>query len=113
MDGIIQKRIGKVVYTIKSKKFTCKRHINQIRPRYGEESEKSEEEIPMEVLCDAFNMTLPNSVFEPVSHGPALRTEKRKLSSPKKDLIVTTKRRSTRERKPVERFSPDPKRRRH
>lgn len=110
MDGIIQKRIGKVIYTIKSKKFTCKRHINQIRPRYGEESEKSEEEIPMEVLCDAFNMTLPNSVYEPVSQ---YRAEKRKLSSPKKDLIVTTKRRSTRERKPVERFSPDPKRRRH
>ena len=52
--GIIDKRIGRVMYIIKDPKKTIKRHHNQIRKRYSEVINNRKEE-PMMVHCDFFD----------------------------------------------------------
>ena len=87
-DGVIEKRIGNVLYMVKCKKWEHKRHVNQIRPRYTEEVT---EEVPMEVLYDMFDVPAP-----PVQAAPEFKPR-------------TSKRKRTR----VVPFSPDPKRKRY
>ena len=84
-DGIITQRVGKMLYMVKSKKLMHKRHLNQLR-RFTEEISKDNEE-PMEVLYDLFDIPIP----------PLPET-------------VVQKRTSKRKRNRVERLSPDPKR---
>ena len=60
-DGIVTRRIGRVIYINQGSKFVCKRHINQLRPRYIE-TVQNNEEIPMEVLYDSFQIKLPMNV---------------------------------------------------
>ena len=105
MDGIIEKRIGNMVYTIQGPKFVCKRHINQIRPRSSES-----EEIPMETLCDTFDIPKPLCTQEQmnISPEPTIRAEQNSL--PQKNL---PRRKSSRKRKSVRRLSPEPKRKRY
>ena len=88
-DGEITKRIGNVLYMLKSKKWEHKRHVNQIRPRYTKEV--TDEEVPMEVLYDMFDVPAP-----PVQATPEFE-----------------QRTSRRKRKRVAPFSPDPKRKRY
>ena len=60
-DGIVIRRIGRVIYIIQGSKFVCKRHINQLRPRYIE-TVQNNEEIPMVVLYDSFQIKPPMNV---------------------------------------------------
>ena len=84
--GVINKRVGGMTYMLKGKEYEHQSHINHLRPRYTENIE--EEEVPMEVLYDMFNISTP--------------------------LIPITERcNSKRKRKRVEPFSPDPKRKRY
>ena len=106
MDGIIKKRIGNMVYTIQGPKFICKRHINQIRPR----SSESEEEMPMEILCDTFDIPKPLCAHEPMNVSPEPAIQAGQNSSPQETLPI---RKSTRKRKVVMRLNPDPKRKRY
>ena len=63
-DKIITKRLGRVIYTLKGRKFECKRHLNQLRPRYIKDvMQKDREEMPMEVIYDAFE--IPVSLSQP------------------------------------------------
>ena len=36
-EGIILKRIGHMLYSVKRSKFDCRRHINQLRPRHTDD----------------------------------------------------------------------------
>ena len=86
-EGVISKRVGGMLYMLKSKKYEHQRHINQLRPRYTE-NVIEEQVVPMEVLYDVFNIAAPIIT----------KIEKR-----------TFKRKEMR----VEPFSPDPKRKRY
>ena len=63
-DGIVTRRIGRVICIIQGAKFVCKRHVNQLRPRYIETVQ--DEEIPMEVLYDSFQIKPPMNVGMPI-----------------------------------------------
>ena len=56
-DGIVNKRIGTVIYIIKGKQFDHKRHVNQIRWWYIESIEQNNVVLSMEMLYDAFEIT--------------------------------------------------------
>ena len=59
-EGIIMKRIGHVLYSVRSSKFDCRRHINQLRPRHTDDYKQVEDnELTLEVLYDSFNVPLP------------------------------------------------------
>ena len=60
-DGIVTRRIGRIIYIIQGSEFVCKRHINQLRPQYIE-TVQNNEEIPMEVLYDSFQIKPPMNV---------------------------------------------------
>ena len=60
-DGSVTKRIGRVIYIIQGAKFVCKRHINQLRPRYIE-TVQNDAGIPMEVLYDPFQIKPPMNI---------------------------------------------------
>ena len=60
-DGIVTRRIGWAIYIIQGAKFVCKRHINQLRPWYIE-TVQNNEEIPMEVLYDSFQIKPPMNI---------------------------------------------------
>ena len=87
-DGVITRRIGTVMYKVRSKNWDHKRHLNQIRPRYTKDVVE-DKEVPMEVLCDTFDIPAPPS------------TE------------MCTRRTSKRKRIRVIPFSPNPKRKRY
>ena len=57
-DGVITQRVGKMLYMVKSKKLIHKRHLNQLRRRFTEEISKDNEK-PMEVLYDLFEILIP------------------------------------------------------
>ena len=53
-EGIIMKRHGHMLYSIRSSKFDCRRHINQLRPRHTDDYKQAEDnELPLEVLYDS------------------------------------------------------------
>ena len=84
-EGVIRKRVGGMMYMLKGVKYEYQRNINQLRHRYTE-NVIEEQEVPMEVLYNVFDIPAP----------PIPIFEKR-----------------TRKRKRVEPFSPDPKRKRY
>ena len=44
------KRIGHVLYSVRSSKFDCRRHINQLKPRHTDDYKQAEDnELPLEV----------------------------------------------------------------
>lgn len=88
-DGVISKRIGGIMYWVKSFKGEHKRHLNQLRSRFTEDV-REDQEIPMDILCETFDIPAP----------PIAET-------------VIPRRTSKRKRIPVEPFSPDPKRKRY
>ena len=105
-DGVIKRRIGNMVYTIQGPNFVCKRHINQIRPRIS----TNDEELPMETLCDTFDIPKPLCTQEPMNISPEPTTRVGQNTLPQG---TPPKRRSIRKRKVVRRLSPDPKRKRY
>ena len=87
-DGLITKRIGKMLYMVKGAKWEHKRHLNQLRKRFTEDLK--DKEVPMEVFYDMFD-----------------------VPTPPQPEIVAERRTSKRKRKRVERLSPDPKRKKY
>lgn len=83
---------------VKGKRCVCKRHVNQLRPRYSE-IVQHDEETPMNVLYNMFEITPPTNIPEcmDTSPTPALPIGLR-CYSPQK---------STRKRKPTVRLSPE------
>ena len=76
------KRIGHLLYSVKSSKFDCRRHINQLRPRHTDDYKQAEDnELPLEVLYDSSNVPLPITQPTPrvVSSTPGPRVP---VSSP-------------------------------
>ena len=57
-EGVISKRVGRMMYMLKGKKYEHQRHINQLRPRYTE-NVIEDQEVPMEVLFDVFDKPVP------------------------------------------------------
>ena len=56
-EGVISKRIGRMMYISKGKKYEHQRHINQLKPRYTE-NVIEDQEVPMEVLNNMFDIPL-------------------------------------------------------
>ena len=100
LEGVIKKKISTVVYIIENQAFTCKRHVNQIRPRTVHE----EVESPMETLCDTFEIPNPSSSHEEmdVSPEPAIRTEQNSMTQENVQI-----RKSSRKKKGVKRLQPN------
>ena len=92
-DGIVTRRIGRVIYIIQGSKFVCKRHINQLRPRYIE-TVQNNEEIPMEVLFDSFQIKPPMNVGMPIG----ATTKQKTTDSSKCESTWTERRISSRKR---------------
>ena len=69
-EGVIDKRIGRLMYTIKHPKWNIKRHYNQIRKRYTSDISNRKEE-PMVVMYDLFEIPIPQI-------EPERRSSKRK-----------------------------------
>ncbi len=45
---------------LKGRRFKCKRHLNQLRPRHIEDvMQKDSEELPIETIYDAFEISFP------------------------------------------------------
>ena len=93
-DGIVTRRIGRVIYIIQGSKTVCKRHINQLRPRYIE-TVQNNEEIPMEVLYDSFQIKPPMNVGMTIE----ATTKQKTTDSSKCESTRTEKRISSRKRK--------------
>ena len=84
-DGIITKRLSRVIHMLKGRRFECKRHLNQLRPRYIKDIQKDREELPMEIIYDAFKIPVPISPSELMKvsfTSPVL-----KIPAPRKLLI--------------------------
>ena len=112
-EGIIMKRIGHVLYSVRSSKFDCRRHINQLRPRYTDDYKQAEDnELPLEVLYDSFNVPLPITQPTPrvVSSTPGPRVP---VSSPIPPPQTMLRRKSTTVKRKVNRLSPRPKNKRY
>ena len=61
-DRISTKRLGRGIYMLKGRRFKCKKHLNQMRPRYIKDAMlKDREELPMEVIYDTFKIPVPIS----------------------------------------------------
>ena len=87
-DGIVTRRMGRVIYIIQGSKFVCKRHINnQLRPLYIETMQNNEE-IPMEVLYDTFQIKPCMNVRMPIE-----ATTKQKMTDSSKCESTRTERR--------------------
>ena len=72
-DGIITKRLGRGIYMLKRRRFECKRRLNQLRPRYIKDVTKNDrEELPMELIYDAFEIPVPISPLEPMELTPPM-----------------------------------------
>ncbi|XP_052823598.1 uncharacterized protein K02A2.6-like [Octopus bimaculoides] len=63
-DGVIIKRIGKMLYLVKSSKGVYKKHMNQLKKRFVESEPKRMEE-PIEWQYDTFQVLTPLQVIEP------------------------------------------------
>ena len=94
-DGIVTRTSGRVIYLSHGSKFFCKRHINQLRPRYIETIQNNEE-IPMEVLYDSFQIKPPMNVGMPIE---ATTNQKKNADSYKCEGTRTERRISSRKRK--------------
>ena len=104
-DGIVIRRIGRVIYIIQGSKFVCKRHINQLRPRYIE-TVQNNEEIPMEVLYDSFQIKPPMNVGMPIE----ATTKQKTTDSSKCESTQTERRISCWKRKRIKHLHLNPKR---
>ena len=107
------KRIGHVLYSVSSSKFDCRRHINQLRPRHTDDYKQAEDnELPLEVLYDSFNVPLPITQPTPrvVSSTPGPRVP---VSSPIPPPQTMLRRKCTRVKRKVNRLSPRPKNKRY
>ena len=62
----IEKRIGNMIYIIKSPQFTHKRHLNPIRKRQSDDADSGppEEIEVMDVIYDTFDMPIPQVAME-------------------------------------------------
>ena len=112
-EGIIMKRIGHMLYSVRSSKFDCRRHINQLRPRHTDDYKQAEDnELPLEVLYDSFNVPLPITQPTPrvVSSTPGPRVP---VSSPIPPPQTMLRRKNTRVKRKVNRLSPRPKNKRY
>ena len=72
---MITKRIGHVIYDVEGKKFQCKRHWNQWKPRHTTEVTENTEEIPMEVLYDTMKIPISVSQHSQMDVSPTSRPE--------------------------------------
>lgn len=83
--GVIQKRVGNMVYMVKGNKFTHKRHVNQIKKRSTVESEvTSQVEDELYELYDTFDLQVPQA-------EQTIRRSGRKRKAPQQ-LIMDPKR---------------------
>ena len=108
-EGIIMKRIGHVLYSVRSSKFDCSRHINHLRPQHTDDYKQAEDnELPLEVLYDSFNVPLPitQPTLRVVSPTPGPRVP---VSPPIPSPQTVLRRKSTRVKRKVNRLSPRPK----
>ena len=56
---------------LKGRRFKCKRHLNQLRPRHIKNvTQKDSEELPMEVIYDTFEIPVPISPTVPMEVSP-------------------------------------------
>ena len=55
-DGVITRRVRRVMSMVCSTKWQHKRHLNQLRLRFTEDI-TSQEEVPVHVLYDTFNIS--------------------------------------------------------
>lgn len=105
-EGIIKRRIGHILYSVRSSKFDCRRHINQLRPRHTDDYKQAEDnELPLEVLYDSFNIPLPIAQPTPCPRVP--------VSPPTPPPQTVLRRKSTRMKRKVNRLSPRPKNKRY
>ena len=107
------KRIGHLLYSVRGSKFDCRRHINQLRPRHTDDYKQTEDnELPLEVLYDSFNVPLPITQPTPrvVSPTPGPRVP---VSSPIPPPQTMLRRKSTRVKRKVNQLSPRPKNKRY
>lgn len=105
-EGIIKRRIGHILYSVRSSKFDCRRHINQLRPRHTDDYKQAEDnELPLEVLYDSFNIPLPIAQPTPCPRVP--------VSPPTPPPQTVLRRKSTRMKRKVNRRSPRPKNKRY
>ena len=98
------KRIGHELYSVRSSKFE-----SQLRPRHTDDYKQVEDnELPLEVLYDSFNVPLPITQPTPrvVSPTPGPRAP---VSSPILPPQTMLRRKSTRVKRKVNRLSPRPK----
>ena len=103
--GIVTRRIERIIYIIQGSKFVCKRHINQLRPRYTE-TVQNNEEIRMEVLYESFRIKPPMNVGMPIE-----ATMKQKPTDSSKCESTRTERRiSSRKKKRIKHLRLNPKR---
>ena len=105
VDGVVVKRLGKVVYSIKAEGYMCKRHINQLRPRHVEHMDTED----IGTLCDAFNITPPSVVHEPMDVSPEPKLRVTKPNREQQAVIW----RSKRTRRQVKRLTPDPSKKKY
>ena len=108
-EGIIMKRIGHMIYSVRSSKFDCRRHINQLRPQHTDDFKQAEDnELPLEILYDIFNVPLPITQPTPrvISPTPGPRVP---VSPPTLPPQTVLKRKSTRAKRKVNQLSPRPK----
>ena len=104
-DGIVTRRIGRVIYIIQGSEFVLKRHINQLRLQYIE-TVQNNEEIPMEVLYDTFQIKPPMNVGMPIE----AITKQKTTDSSKCESTRTERRISSRKRKRTKHLCLNPKR---
>ena len=61
----------RAVTSTKGRRFECKRHLNQLKPRHIKNvTQKDIEELSMEVIYDAFKIQVPISPSEPMEVSP-------------------------------------------
>ena len=104
---MITKRIGQVIYDVKREKFRCKRHWNQLTPRHTTEITENTEDIPMEVLYDAFEIPVPVNQRSQMDVSMTSRPEVPMCQIPPLQRGLRRKRL----RKKINRLSQDPKKR--
>ena len=103
-DGIVTRRIGRVIYIIQGSKFVC----NQLRPRYIE-TVQNNEEIPMEVLHDSFQIKPPMNVVMLIE----ATTKQKTTDSSKCESTRTERRINSRKRKRTKHLRLNPKRKKY
>ena len=64
--GIIEKKVGNMIYVIKGPQFTHKRHLKQIRKRLSDDADggPSEEKEVMNVIYNTFDIPIPQMSSE-------------------------------------------------